>query len=347
MTAVAPSQRPLVDQALGKIPFFNRVQTLGYAVLATQCAVGVVSAIYVAITQATYFGKSFHETWNNLNSIWHFKAVPLIGNWLYAHWDIIRHVYLRDAPESIVAYAFVVMLVAPVAGPGVVTLFDHLRKIFHLPARNLYKAPFLDKVLIKLHMPSPWQEHEGRPAQTTVGQMLFLPVSMLAAAIPGEVVSSVIIFGSMALASRYGYHSPWFTPVSPWVPIVIGLSGGKFAGHKPAVKVGQDTQRYFLGRRLDLSYTADQWLEYFKTGIATRDEARDHITGLRHSEPNLLYPWSYRARFKALREKHAPAVRGSKVRAMAMSVGLFLLVAATLYGLYVRKWGVTHGYWVW
>jgi len=317
----------LAEEILPRIPFFGRLKDTGYAVGGTQVAVGIVSALYVLITQAPYFGRSFKYTWDHLDLIWHFHGIPYIGGWMVDYWKVFQHIFLRDAPESVLAYALVVMIFVKVK-----------------PLKD--KIPFMDKVLVKARMPSPYQGRLGRHEQTSALQFLLLPVSMLLAAIPGEIIASAVIFPGIALAHKYGYHSPWLEPTSPWVPIAVGIAGGNLAGHKPAVKAGQDVQRFFLRRRLAVAYTAEQWLTQFADGDMSMDEARDKLTSMRGTEPGVLYPESYRWRYRSMLDKRLPAARKSKGETFAIVA--FVLVSTVLagYGLYVRKWGVTHGFWM-
>jgi hypothetical protein len=316
----------LAEEILPKIPFFGRLKDIGYGVAGTQVAVGIVSALYVLVTQATYFGKSFKYTWDHLDLLWHFHAVPYIGGWLVEYWKVFQHIFLRDAPESVLAYALVVMIFVKVR-----------------PLRD--KTPFMDRLLVRLRMPSPYQGRLGRHADTSALQFLLLPFSMLLAAIPGEIASAVI-FPGMALAHKYGYHSPWLEPASPWVPIAVGIVGGNFAGHKPAVKAGQDVQKFFLRQRLAVAYTAEQWLTGFENGELSLAEARDKLTSMRGTEPSVLYPDSYRWRYRSMLDKRLPAARKGKGETFAIVAFVLVSVVLAGYGLYVRKWGVAHGYWM-
>lgn len=329
VTAQPGGRRQITEELLPKIPFWGTLQNLGYSVALTQVAVGIVSALYVLIFQAKYFGKSFKFTWDNLDLLWHFHGVPLIGGWLVAHWDIGRHVYLRDAPESVLAFALVAMVVV---------------KWKNLKART----PFMDRVLIKLRMPSPYQDRARtrtglpRHPDTSPLQFLFLLPSMLIISLPGEILASVAVFGGMALASKQGYHSPWLTPTSPWVPIVIGIAGGALAGHKPAVKAGRDVQRYFLGKRLAATYGAEDILSDFERAIITQDTARDRLTAMRRTSPGILYPVTYQLRYKALLKRREPAQRHSRWAGAATVGFVLILIVLAGYGLYVRKWGISH-----
>jgi hypothetical protein len=330
MTAISPRRLPepagrrtVAEELLPKIPFWGTLQNLGYSVALTQVAVGIVSALYVLITQAAYFGHSFKGTWDRLDLLWHFHGVPLIGGWMVAHWDIFRHVYLRDAPESVLAFALVAMIVVK---------WKNLKD----------KTPLMDRVLVKLRMPSPYQGQAGRHPDTSPLQFLFLLPSMLIIALPGEILVSAAVFGGMALASKQGYHSPWLTAQSPWVPIVIGIAGGALAGHKPAVKAGRDVQRYFLGKRLAATYAAGDILSGFELHRTTLEEARDKLTGMRRTTPGVLFPVTYQLRYASLLARHEPAQRHGKAGS-AVTVGFVLiLIVLAGYGLYVRKWGISH-----
>jgi hypothetical protein len=323
VTAQPGGRRQITEELLPKIPFWGTLQNLGYSVALTQVAVGIVSAVYVLIFQARYFGKSFKYTWDHLDLLWHFHGVPLIGGWMVAHWDIFRHVYLRDAPESVLAFALVAMIV--------------------VKWKNLkLRAPLMDRILVKLKMPSPYQGQLGRHPDISPLQMVFLLPSMLIISLPGEILASAVVFGGMALADDWGYHSPWLTPASPWVPIVIGIAGGAFAGHKPAVKAGRDVQRYFLGKRLAATYGAEDILDGFERGVFTRDVARDRLTAMRRTSPGILYPVTYQLRYKALLKRHEPAQRHSRWSGIATMSFVLILIVLAGYGLYVRKWGISH-----
>ena len=344
------SHKPVVaatpaDAETIKVPFWGKVQTVFYSAGATQVAVGIVSAIYVIITQGVYFGKSFKWTWDHLNLLWHFAAIPLIGPWLSDEYDLARHIYLRDSPESILAFAFVAMIVVKWKNPGDDTLVDKLRAKLGMRPRDKTKIPLMDRILIALKMPSRYQAQAGRHPDTSGLQFLFLAPSMLLAAIPGEILMSVVIFGGMAIAHRLGYHSPWLTPESPWVPIAIGIAGGAFAGHKPAVKAGDTVQMYFLRKRLNVAYQAEKLLEEFRDGEVELAAARDELTRMRAATPGVLYPIVYQLRFKWLLAHHAAARRYSWWNTVVIIGFVTVLIILAVYGLYVRKWGVTHGFW--
>ena len=325
MTTATTGQagRPLAETITDRIPFWDNLQTVAYSVGLGFIAVGVTSALYILIFQARYFGHSLKYSWDHLAQLWHFGAVPGIGHWLVAYSDIGRHVFGRDVPESIVGYALVAMIVVK------------------LQTKQRDKPPLADRVMLKLHMPSRYQ---GR--DTSALQYLLLFPSMLLAALPGLLISSAAVFGGMALAHRYGYHPAWLVPTAGWVPVVIGLAGGNLAGHKPAVKAGDDVQRYFLGKRLAISYAADQVLEDFQSGVISLDNARNKITRMRRADPSALYPLSYRLRYARLLKAHAPVKHYSRASAIGISGVVVILAVLAAYGLYVRHYGVTHGFWM-
>lgn len=326
MAAGTAAPQRLADEILPKIPFFGHLKDTAYAVGGTQVAVGIVSALYVLVTQAVYFGKSFKYTWDHLDLIWHVGAIPLIGPWMVEYWKVFQHVFLRDAPESILGYALVVMIFVKVK-----------------PLQD--KVPVMDRLLVRLRMPSPYQARLGRRPDTSGLQYLMLPVSMLLSAIPGEILMSAVIFPGMALAHRYGYTSPWLEPGSPWVPIAIGIGGGNFSGHKPAVKAGQDVQRFFLRQRLAVAYAAESLLLGYQQGALSLSQARDRLTSMRGTAPGVLYPESYRLRYRGMLERRDPAGKRRRSEAFVIVTFVVILVLLAGYGLYVRKWGVAHGYW--
>jgi hypothetical protein len=330
MSVIEPkaAKQPLIETLLPKIPLWGKFQTTGYSVALTQVAVGIVSAIYVLVTQANYFGFSFKDSWDNLAIIWHVDAVPFIGNWMVLHFDIFRHVFLRDDPESIVAYALVAMVVVKLA-----------------PMKK--KVPFIDYVMVKyLRMPSRYQARLGRHPNTSGLQYLFLLPALLLMALPGEILASGIIFGGMALAHKEGVGNyTWLTPTAWWVPIAIGIAGGAFWGHKPAIKAGDDVQEFFLGKRLSLVYAADEILNQFVTAQIDHDTARNELTAMRRTAPGVLYPISYQLKYEALLDRHDPVRHYGKRSTVAIVLLVTVLVILAIYGLYIRKWGVTHGFW--
>lgn len=348
----------LTEEILPKIPFFGRLKDLAYSVAGSQYAVGVMSAVYILIWQATYFGFSFKKSWDNLNQVWHFNAVPVIGQFLYSNWDIGRHTFFRDALESVLAYALVVMVIVkikPLYAPG---LGYKIRQRLGLPvtpwAQRKRKIPLVHRVLGFCHMPTPyqgdmtrWIGNRPRKAQTTPLQYLMLLPSMFLASVPGMAVMAALVYGGIAYAHHQGYHSPWLTPASPWVAIVIGVAGGNAFGHLPAVKAGQDVQKYFLRLRLAVAYFAEDMLNRYRDGAVTLDVARDEITALRKTKPGKLYPDVYRARYDTLLKRRESADQGSWLEKAAIVVFILVLTVLAGYGLYVRKYGISHGhFWI-
>jgi hypothetical protein len=358
MTAIPAEHVPvgatsrLTEEILPKIPFFGRLKDLGYSVLVSQYAVGVMSAIYIIIWQGTYFGRSNKPYWDGLNQEWHFKAVPWIGQFLYDNWDIGRHLFFRDALESVLAYALVVMVIVKIKPLyGASPLRRMLHRFAGVPLPSGRKIPLVHRVLGFCHMPTPYQGdmtrlliRRGQPrrAQTTPLQYLMLLPSMFLASVPGMAIVAAIVFGGMAYAHHLGYHSQWLTPESPWIPIAVGIGGGNAFGHLPAVKAGQDVQRYFLLMRLATAYFAEAILRGFLAGSITLDQARDDLTALRGTKPGKLYPDVYRARYDLLKARREPADRGSRLE--IFSVLAFVVVVTVLagYGLYARKWAIPH-----
>lgn len=326
MTAMPAEAAPLAERIVAKIPFWDKLQAIVYSGAVSFWAVGVVAAGYVLVTQAKYFGKSFKYTWDHLNLLWHVHAVPWAGPWLYDHYDTARHIFGRNALESTLAYAFVAMIV-----PLLVT-------------RQRDKPPLLDKIMVRLGMPSPYQGDLGRHPRTSVLQYLFLPVSMYVAAIPGFILAGLLLFGGMAILHHYGL-ALWFTPTSWYVATLIGIAGGRLAGHKPAVKAGLDINRFFLGKRLAISYLADAILVKFAEKLISQEQARNELTAMRRTDPGKFYPYSYRLRYQTLLEAHAPVRHYSRWNTVAIIAIVASLVVLGAYGLYVLHYGVKHGYW--
>jgi hypothetical protein len=326
--------RSAADELLPKLPFFAKVKDTAYFAALTQVAIGIVYALYDLITQGRYWGFSLKHDWDNLDTIWHFGALPWgIGKWVVANYDVGRHLYGRDIIETIVTFALVVL---------VLVKFQPLKD----------KTPVVDRVLCFLRMPSPYQSRyktlRGTPrhADTSGLQYLLFIPSMLLMAIPGEIVFSAVIFGGMAIAHRQGYHAGWLTPAAWWVPIVIGIGAGAFAGHRPAVKPGLDVQRYYLRRRLAVDYAAEHMLDAFAAGALARDEARDQLTSMRAAAPAAWYPEAYKWRFRRLLALRATAEQGSRGRQATIITVSVIFAVLMFYGLYAKYWGIKHGLWV-
>jgi len=325
------------DEVLGKIPFSGRIKDAIYLAAGPLAAVGIIATLYVLVTQASYWGDSLKPIWDNLDRIWHFAAIPGIGNWLVAHWDIGRHLYLRGVPETVLSYALVMMLFATVK-----------------PLKR--RTPAIDKILIFAHMPSPYQArynrwiwHRGqpRPERTSGLQYLLLVPSMLIAMLPGTIICSVAAFGLIALAHKYGITAGWLNPDAFWVSLFIGLGAGKLAGHRPPLKAGQDVQRFFLGGRLAAAYTAESLLTSYHDG--PRDgkplaAARDALTSMRGTQPGAIYPARYIARYDRLLELRAPAGKRSTWQTIVITAVAVVSAVFAIYGLYITKGPLLHLY---
>lgn len=335
----APAAKGTAEALILKIPFWGKLQNTVYSLGLIQWAVGVVTAGYILVTQADYFGFSFKKSWDNLNQVWHFRAIPEIGNFLYDNWDLGRHLYFRAILESVLAYAFVSMIV-----PKLMT-------------KPKARVPLPHRVMIRLGMPSPYMGRLRPDHPDTSGlQYAFLFPSIWIASLFGQVVMSVIIFVPMALAHRAGFHPAWLQPEGiitagpiriPWVPILIGVAGGQLWGHTPAGKAGADIQRRWLDRRLSVAYLAERLLDAFSAGDLSRDKARDQLTALPDSQPSELYPATYRAWYDRLLAAHTPARPTSRwVRLISWLIvaGLVILGA---YGVYAQRWGIPqHDLWI-
>jgi hypothetical protein len=347
MTAAVVPQRSGAEQLAGKIPFWDRAQSLAYSVIAGQWAVGFWSGIYVLVFQAHWFGKSLKYTWDHLNMLWHFKAIPVIGTWMYDNYDLGRHIFLRDAPEAVLAYAVVAMIITWLAMKKYqVSLIRKLLIRFGLAKAPERKIPRIQRVIVRLGMPSIYQEDMGRHPDTSPLQYLFLLPSMLAASLVGEIPAAAVIFGGMAFAHHQGYYSPWLEPTSPWVPIVIGIIGGKVFGHVPAVKAGFDAQRFYLGKRLSVSYAADAILTGFRRDEISQDKARNELTGMRRADPSLWYPASYRLLYDQLLKAHAKVRQYGWLSTATFALFVILFVVIGGWGVYLRKYGISHGFWL-
>lgn len=326
-TVAAP--RSAAEAIAVRIPAWGKLQALGYSAAFGQWAVGFWSGVYVLVFQARWFGKSLKYIWDHLNAIWHFAAVPGIGHWLYSSWDVGRHVFFRDAPEAVLAYAAVAMIIP-----------------FLATRKHKDTVPLLDRIMVKLGMPSAYQGDMGRHPDTSGLQYLFLLPSMLACSLLGEIPAGALIFGAMAFAHSRGYHSPWLEPSSPWVPVVIGIAGGKFAGHKPAVKAGNDINRFYLGKRLALAYAADAILTRFRAGTLSQDEARDQLTGMRRADPSILYPAAYTALYEQMLAARTPVRHYGRASTIITVGAVTLFIVIGGWGVYLRKYGITHGFWL-
>lgn len=347
MTATAVPQHSAAEVLAGKIPFWDRAQSLLYSIVAGQWAVGFWSGIYVLVTQAHWFGKSFKYTWDHLNVLWHFRAVPGIGNWMFDNFDLARHIFLRDAPEAVLAYAVVAMIITWLAGKKYqVSLVRKALIKLGLAKPKARKVPLIHRILVKMGMPSIYQEDLGRHPDTSPAQYAFLIPSMLFAALFGEIVAAAIIFGGIAFAHRQGYYSPWLEPTSPWVSVVIGIAGGKAFGHFPAVKAGYDAQRFYLGKRLAVNYAADQILDGFKDNLISHDKARNELTAMRRADPAIWYPASYRRLYDRLLAARAAVRKYGKLSTVTFALFVLLFVVIGGWGVYLRKYGISHGFWL-
>lgn len=347
MSAVAAPSQSAAEVLAGKIPFWDRVQSLGYSYIAGQWAVGFWSGLYVLITQAHYFGRSFKETWDNLAVIWHMGAIPWVGHFIVENADLARHIFFRDAPEAVLAYAVVAMIITWLAMKKYQpSLVRRLLMKLHLAGEPERKIPLIQKAIVKLGMPSIYQEDMGRHPDTSTAQYIFLIPSMLLAALPGETIMAAIIFGGIAFAHHHGYYSPWLEPTSPWVSPLIGIAGGKAFGHVPAVKAGYDAQRFYLGKRLAVNYRADQILDNFLADPTTHVKARNELTAMRRADPSILYPASYRHLYDRLLARHAAVRRYGKLSTLTFALGILVFVVIGAWGVYLRKYGIGHGFWM-
>ena len=335
--------RPAAETLILKIPLWGKIQNTVYSLGLIQWAVGVVTAGYIIITQGTYFGRTNKPYWDGLNDEWHFRAVPGIGRWLWENWDLGRHLFARNILESVLAYAFVAMIV-----PKLMT-------------KTRTKVPLPHRVMVRLHMPSPYQgrftvkygprKGQQRNPDTSGLQYLLLFPAVWVASWPGQLVMSVVIFGGMAIAHRAGYHPAWLAPEGvialgpirlPWVAILIGAAGGQLWGHSPAGKAGADIQRRYLDRRLNIAYLAERMLDQFKGGDLTRDKARDELTALPAAQPSELYPATYRHWYDDLLARHAPARPTTRWAKLGSRATVFVLVVLGAYGIYAQRWGIPH-----
>jgi hypothetical protein len=341
---LAPPARPAAEQLILKIPFWGKSQNIVYSLGLIQWAVGIITAGYILVTQGRYRGFSFKKSWDGLNQIWHFRAIPGIGNWLYENWDLGRHFYFRNILESVLAFAFVAMIVPKLA------------------TRIRAKVPLAHRIMVALHIPSPYQgrftvrhgRRKGQPrrADTTGLQYVFLFPSVWVASWPGQIVMSVILFGAMALGHRAGFTPSWFQPEGvitagpvriPWVPILIGVAGGKLWGHSPAGKAGADIQRRLgLDRRLSVYYLAEKLLDQFAAGEITRDKALAQLTALPDALPSQLYPATYRHWYQRLLAERAPARPITRLALFMSRATVLVLIILGAYGIYAQRWGIPH-----
>jgi hypothetical protein len=331
-----PSSLGTAEALIGKIPARGKVQAAVYSLALIQWAVGIVTAAYVIITQWTWFGYSFKYTWDHLNEIWHWKAIPWIGDFLYRNWDIGRHLYFRNLQETVLAFAFVSMIIIKL------TVRPKLQG----------RIPWAHRAIVKMKMPSPYQGQLGRHPDTSGLQYVFLIPSMFLCELPGIIVFSVVVFGGMAIGHRLGFHPAWFYPEAtigygpvrlPWVQILIGIGAGRFFGRLPAIKAGQDIQRRYLDVRLALRYRAGQIMDQVLDGTLDEDKALDQLTALPRTRPSELYPETYRRWYDALLRQLAPARPRTRWATIASRVTVILAVLLGAYGVYIQRYGIHHG----
>jgi hypothetical protein len=347
MTAATVPQRSSAEVLAGKIPFWDRAQSLLYSIIAGQWAVGFWSGVYVLVTQAHYFGKSFKTTWDNLPQLMHLGAIPGIGHFIIENADLARHIFFRDAPEAVLAYAVVAMIITWLAMKKYqVSLFRKVLMKVGLAKAPERKIPLVQRVLVRLGMPSIYQEDMGRHPDTSPLQYFFLLPSMLFAALFGEIIMAALIFGGIAFAHHHGYYSPWLEPTSPWVSPLIGIAGGKAFGHVPAVKAGYDAQRFYLGKRLAVNYAADAILTGFRNDEISQVKARNELTGMRRADPSIWYPASYRLLYETLLKARAKVRQYGWLSTVTFALFVILFVVVGGWGVYLRKYGITHGFWL-
>jgi hypothetical protein len=130
------------------------------------------------------------------------------------------------------------------------------------------------------------------------------------------------------------------------VPIAIGIAGGKFAGHKPALKAGADVQHFYMGKRIVLANAADQILTQFREGLIPQDSARDQLTRMPRTSPSMWYPEVYRALYRQLISKGAPVRRYSVASTIGLVAFVTVFVVCGGWGVYLRKYGIGHGFWM-
>jgi hypothetical protein len=332
-----PSTRGTAEALIGKIPLWGKIQNILYSVALIQWATGIVTAVYVIIIDWTWFGYSFHNTWNNLNTLWHVRAIPWIGTFLYENWALARHLYYRNLQETVLSYAFVSMIIVAIS----------------VKPKLRGRVPWTHKLLVKMGMPSPYQSQLGRHPDTSGLQYLFLLPSMIICELPGIIVFSAVVFGGMAIGHRLGYDPAWFRPEGtigigtvqiPWVTIVVGLGAGHFYGRLPAVKAGQDIQRRYLDVRLAMRYRAGEILNQAIKGTVDEDAALNALTALPRTRPPELYPATYRHWYDALLKAHAPARPRSKWATAASRLTVTLCVLLGIYGIYIQRYGIHAGH---
>jgi hypothetical protein len=337
-TLKAEDQRAV--PVLRKLTLGEKLQNLLYSVLGAHAGVALVSAVYVLVLQAKYFGFSLKYSWDHLPQAWHMTHLKVLGwslgPWLEAHWTVARHYFGRNIPEGVVGLSIILIILAkakPVTG----------------------QPSWLDRLFVRLGFPSHYQGMMGRHERASGLQIVLLPVTMLIAALPGVIVSSVVIFGGTALLHRYGYHlkvaAPprWtvaYTAGSVWQPLVIGAFGGWFFARKSVSKVADDVQLHFLEIRLAVAYAADEILQAFRDGGMTLAAARDALTRMKRTEPVKAYPPVYRIRYQALLAAEVRPEAHGRGTTILMAAVLVILPVLTIYGLYVRYWGAKHGLWV-
>lgn len=331
-----PTAKGTAEALIGKIPFIGKVQAFVYSLGLIQWAVGIVTASYVIVTQWTWFGVSFKYTWDHLNKLWHFQAVPLIGDFLDDNWDLGRHLYFRNLQETVLAYAFVSMIIVVLA----------------IKPKLKGRIPLAHRAMVKMKMPSPYQGQLGRHPDTSGLQYVFLVPSMFICELPGIIVFSAVVFGGMAIGHRLGFTPAWFYPEAtislgpvkvPWVQILIGVGAGRFFGRLPAIKAGQDIQRRYLDVRLALRYRAEQILTRILGGTLDKGKGLDQLTALPRTRPSDLYPLTYRRWYDALLKEHAPARPRTRWATIASRLTVALAVLLGAYGVYIQRYGIHHG----
>jgi hypothetical protein len=334
-TIASEASPPIPSLALPKLSAADRLQNLLYSIAGGHAGVWIVSAIYVLIFEAKYrlFGVTIwlKHGWDNLPA-----NAGLRGSWLDQHWDTIRHLYFRNVPEGILGLLLILAVLAkakPVGPPG-----------------------RLDKLLVRLGFPSHHQGQLGRHERVSALQVIFSPVTVLLASLPGVIVGSLLIFGLPPLMRHYGvhvlssFHPPSWTDAylagNSWQPLAVGALGGWFYGRKSFSKVADDVQLFFIERWLNRAHAADAILARLGAGTITQTEARDELTDLRATKPGRLYPPGFRHRYRALLNAGVTAEEHGRWISILMPLVVFVLTVLAIFGAYIRLWYAKHLGWL-
>ncbi len=350
-----PGHNELAELKLPKLTWKDKGQNTVYGIAGLHAGVFIMTFFYIAVLQGTYRFPwdpgtvwSLGPSWDNLpvtlgvTSWLNWIPVPHtggLGSWIVNNWDPIQHLYFFKIPAFVIGWTFVGLLLGLGAG------------------KPLGKPKGVDKFFIKMNdlfriFPNRYQGYT-----TTTVQYAFLPVSGLAASLPGVIVSSVLIFGGTALLHSLGVN-PFGSGLlefsgfnslravlagSVWPSIVIGAAGQHFFARYVTLKSGEDSQQYFLENRANEAYESGDIMQRKESGQITEQQAINELSRQPRATPGKLYPNIYRYRLAEILRQRIVCVRHGNEARIVVPFILAVLTFATIVGGYWYVYGPKHG----